>query len=219
MRCKYCQGKLQNKNATKCSDHTMKCQARINAGVEYNAIPNSYHRASPGPSNASLIKLNSDELMSASRSLLTNDMNGIEFGPSTSHGNNRSKVVSPTEAKKRKLQEVLNELFDDTLISSRKKPVHMLSDEEFRREERELRLKEQRLNVKHLQLKNQLLERLLPLSERASEAVERYLALTENAVAHQEHNEDVPEASVFEDEQQVSIVYANPNDDPSGPQA
>lgn len=217
VRCRHCQSKLQNKNATKCHDHTIKCQARIDAGIEYSVMPTTYPRASSSSNGQQ------DEVAIAARAILVNDMGGVHFSsPSASRANGDMKQeASGSGVNKRKVAEMLSELLFDDSMQSRKKPVHLMTDDEMRKEERELRLKELRLNVRQMQLKNQLLERLLPLSERAGEAIERYLSSTDGASEHAgDDQQSGIHESVFDEEnnQRVAIVYANPDDQSSSSQ-
>ena len=184
-RCRYCQQKPQNKNATKCSEHTLKCQERIGQGVEFTPAPTLYKQnaslSSPGagpsngptsgPSGSGLkrkAEFDDEEVTSAARSLMS-DRNGSDAGHS------RWKDSSYKQRHQQAV-EFLSELLSNDEPSARKKPISMYSEEDYKKEERELRLKELRLNVKHLQLRNQLLEKLLPMTDRASEALDKYLS-------------------------------------------
>lgn len=56
-----------------------------------------------------------------------------------------------------------------------KKHISKYTDEDFKREERELNLKKLRAEVECVELKNEMMKRLIPLSDKLSEAVHIYV--------------------------------------------
>lgn len=107
-----------------------------------------------------------------------------------------------------------------TTSSTSKKPKEKsfskYTDEELIREERELSVREKRLKVKHLELRNDLYERLMPASERVGPVLdlfERFLlqggALIEGMLEKQ--NQGMTANGVYPDgtAPNVELVYGN----------
>ncbi|KAI1304149.1 hypothetical protein HDE_01975 [Halotydeus destructor] len=192
-KCLYCPTKHQVKNATKCSEHTRKCKMRIENGVEFVPKISAYTKAG----NSFKRKLDEshefDQDNSASQFMVA-ELTELESNPSSFNSHNPSRTEP--SSKRQQIVELLTDfLFKDETPVKKPEPRR----EDTKREEQELRLKELRLSVRQMQLKNQLLERLVPLSEKAALAIDHYLSVN----GHQSGSKLATE------EAHVSVQFAN----------
>ncbi|KAI1292792.1 hypothetical protein HDE_06794 [Halotydeus destructor] len=83
-------------------------------------------------------------------------------------GENATGSRYTTGMEKRKAVELISDLLqlNDSTITPRKKPLSQFTDEDFKREERELSIRKTRAEIKHLELKNELYDRLIHASDR-----------------------------------------------------
>lgn len=152
--CKFCHASRIHKNATKCADHTLKCQARIEQGVEF-VKPNK--RYSKTPKKMKLNTVGSSEEDDSDDDLLGG----------SSLGNLNS------SSKKRAL-EFISDLLQFNEPQARK-PLSKYTEEDFKREERELGIKKMRAEVKLLEQKSGIMDKLDVVLDKVGVALETYV--------------------------------------------
>lgn len=194
VKCRYCEAKPMTKNATKCADHTGKCQARIDQGIDFELTPPNSDKSS---TTAAV----------ATKTSVRTKRKKANWSEDEWQASGSDNVADKT--KRKAAIAMISDLLrvGDDSPSARKKPFSKYTDEDFKKEERELRIKELRLNVQLLEMKHDLYERLLPLADKASQALDSYL--DERAAKEQNVHDPFGTPGTS----QVQVVYTSQAED------